>query len=161
MRAAALHGDMSQTARTSAPALRSGAADTLVATDVAARGLDVDRVSVVVNSDPPDETTRTAPVGRTGRAGRTGTGITLVLEDERIAWPDGRKAGVEGASCERTLEPLAQKTAPTSANYRACRPRVLRLRWWRRPPQRPPGTRRRRAGRTGRPAIRASLSSLI
>jgi len=120
VRAAALHGDMSQTARTkSLQRFASGAADTLVATDVAARGLDVDRVSVVVNFDPPDDDdTYVHRVGRTGRAGRTGTGITLVLDDERDRVAKmARKAGVE-ASCERTLEPLAQKTTPSSANFR-------------------------------------------
>ena len=61
-----------------------GAADTLVATDVAARGLDVDRITHVVNFDPPDDDdTYVHRVGRTGRAGETGTGITLVLDDER------------------------------------------------------------------------------
>jgi superfamily II DNA/RNA helicase len=61
-----------------------GRADTLVATDVAARGLDVDSITHVVNFDPPhDATAYTHRVGRTGRAGRDGIGITLVMPDER------------------------------------------------------------------------------
>jgi ATP-dependent RNA helicase RhlE len=56
----------------------------LIATDVAARGLDVDDITHVINFDPP----RTADdyvhrVGRTGRAGRSGTGVTLVLPEQR------------------------------------------------------------------------------
>ena len=63
-----------------------GRADTLVATDVAARGLDVDAITHVINFDPPaDAVAYTHRVGRTGRAGRSGTGITFVLPDERDA----------------------------------------------------------------------------
>jgi superfamily II DNA/RNA helicase len=83
--AVAMHGDMSQNARQRSLAqFESGRVTTLVATDVAARGLDVDDVTHVINFDPP-----TTPddyvhrVGRTGRAGRSGTGITLVLPDQR------------------------------------------------------------------------------
>jgi superfamily II DNA/RNA helicase len=111
---------MSQSARTkSLASFSSGRADTLVATDVAARGLDVDRVSHVVNFDPPDDDeTYVHRVGRTGRAGRTGTGITLVLPDERERVAKmARKAGVE-AKCERTRELLAPERAPSSAAFR-------------------------------------------
>ena len=56
---------------------------TLVATDVAARGLDLDRITHVVNYDPPaDHDGYVHRVGRTGRAGRTGTGVTLVLPEQ-------------------------------------------------------------------------------
>jgi ATP-dependent RNA helicase RhlE len=80
-----LHGDMSQNQRESSlRKFESGHAPTLVATDVAARGLDVDDISHVINFDPPrtadDYTHR---VGRTGRAGRTGTGVTFVLPEQR------------------------------------------------------------------------------
>jgi ATP-dependent RNA helicase RhlE len=85
VRAGALHGDMSQPQRTrSLKNFESGRVDTLVATDVAARGLDVDDITHVINFDPPaDAVGYTHRVGRTGRAGRSGTGITLVLPDER------------------------------------------------------------------------------
>ena len=85
MRAAVLHGNMSQNARErSLSQFGSGRVSTLIATDVAARGLDVDDITHVINFDPPrtpdDYVHR---VGRTGRAGRSGTGVTLVLPDQR------------------------------------------------------------------------------
>jgi ATP-dependent RNA helicase RhlE len=85
IRAAEMHGDMTQSAREQALGrFASGRYDTLVATDVAARGIDLDGISQVVNYDPPeDHTGYIHRVGRTARAGRTGTGITLVMEDER------------------------------------------------------------------------------
>jgi superfamily II DNA/RNA helicase len=56
---------------------------TLVATDVAARGLDLDDITHVINFDPPEEHTGYVHrVGRTGRAGRSGTGVTLVLPEQ-------------------------------------------------------------------------------
>ena len=82
--AAAMHGDLPQ--RTRERVLRqfeAGEVRTLVATDVAARGLDLEAVSHVINYDPPDDHTGYVHrVGRTGRAGRDGAGITLVLPDE-------------------------------------------------------------------------------
>jgi ATP-dependent RNA helicase RhlE len=83
--ATAIHGNKSQRQREQALArFQSGAIDTLVATDVAARGIDVDRISHVINFDPPgDHDVYTHRVGRTGRAGRTGIGITLVADGER------------------------------------------------------------------------------
>ena len=85
MAAAVLHGNMSQNARERSLAqFASGRVSTLIATDIAARGLDVDEITHVINFDPP----RTAEdyvhrVGRTGRAGRAGTGVTLVLPEQR------------------------------------------------------------------------------
>jgi ATP-dependent RNA helicase RhlE len=83
--AVALHGDLSQGQRERA--LRrfdSGKASTLVATDVAARGLDLADVTHVINFDPPAEHSGYLHrVGRTGRAGRGGVGITLVLPDQQ------------------------------------------------------------------------------
>jgi ATP-dependent RNA helicase RhlE len=83
--AVAMHGDMSQNARERALSrFESGKVSTLVATDVAARGLDLDDVTHVINFDPPaDDKGYTHRVGRTGRAGRDGTGITLVLPDQQ------------------------------------------------------------------------------
>jgi ATP-dependent RNA helicase RhlE len=85
IRAAAMHGDMSQRARERALAqFESGKVKTLVATDVAARGLDLDGVSQVINFDPPDEAKGYVHrTGRTGRAGRDGTAITLVLPEQQ------------------------------------------------------------------------------
>ncbi|MGH2871913.1 MAG: DEAD/DEAH box helicase [Solirubrobacteraceae bacterium] len=82
--AVAMHGDRSQRQREQALArFQSGAIDTLVATDVAARGIDVDRISHVINFDPPaDSETYVHRVGRTGRAGRRGVGITLLSADQ-------------------------------------------------------------------------------
>jgi ATP-dependent RNA helicase RhlE len=83
--AAALHGDMTQGARERALArFRNGGVTTLVATDVAARGLDLDNITHVINFDPPaDDTSYVHRVGRTGRAGRSGSGVTLVLPEQQ------------------------------------------------------------------------------
>ena len=82
--ALAIHGNRSQSQREKALArFHSGAIDTLVATDVAARGLDVDDVTHVINFDAPeDRDTYVHRVGRTGRAGRHGIGITLVTGEQ-------------------------------------------------------------------------------
>ncbi len=86
--AAAVHGDLGQGAREQAlRAFRSGKVDILVATDVAARGIDVDGVTHVINyQTPDDEKTYVHRIGRTGRAGRTGVAITLVDWDEVPRW---------------------------------------------------------------------------
>jgi superfamily II DNA/RNA helicase len=83
--AAAMHGDLSQVARERTLArFESGRIPTLVATDVAARGLDVHGIAHVINFDPPeDHTGYVHRVGRTARAGRTGTGVTLVLPEQQ------------------------------------------------------------------------------
>jgi ATP-dependent RNA helicase DeaD/ATP-dependent RNA helicase RhlE len=82
--AVAMHGDLSQGQRERAlKRFESGKVSTLVATDVAARGLDLDDITHVINYDPPeDDKGYVHRVGRTGRAGRTGTGVTLVLPGE-------------------------------------------------------------------------------
>jgi ATP-dependent RNA helicase RhlE len=83
--AAAMHGDMSQGARERALSrFESGKVETLVATDVAARGLDLDDVTHVINFDPPEEDKGYVHrTGRTGRAGRSGTAITFVLPEQQ------------------------------------------------------------------------------
>lgn len=83
--AQALHGDMTQPARERTLArFASGKSDVLVATDVAARGLDLEHITHVVNFDAPaDEKAYVHRVGRTARAGRGGTGITLVTPEQR------------------------------------------------------------------------------
>ena len=85
--AEALHGDMSQAQRNAVShAFRDGKIDVLVATDVAARGLDIPWVSHVINYDMPDDPTMYFHrVGRTARAGEKGTSISLVSrEDQKI-----------------------------------------------------------------------------
>ena len=83
--ASAMHGDLSQGQRQRALArFESGKVTTLIATDVAARGLDLDDVTHVINFDPPEDgKAYTHRVGRTGRAGRSGTGVTLVLPEQQ------------------------------------------------------------------------------
>ncbi len=80
-----LNGDMSQEAReNTVRRLRSGKIDLVVATDVAARGLDIDRVSHVINFDVPgDVETYVHRIGRTGRAGRDGKAILFITKRER------------------------------------------------------------------------------
>jgi superfamily II DNA/RNA helicase len=86
--AAAVHGDLGQGAREQAlRAFRAGKVDVLVATDVAARGIDIDDVTHVINYQcPDDEKTYVHRIGRTGRAGRTGVAVTLVDWDEMPRW---------------------------------------------------------------------------
>ncbi len=83
--AIAIHGDKGQAQREHALArFDTGKVKTLVATDVAARGLDVDDITHVINFDPPEEPdVYTHRVGRTGRAGKGGVGITLVLPEQQ------------------------------------------------------------------------------
>jgi superfamily II DNA/RNA helicase len=122
VRAAALHGNMSQNARArSLRQFEAGKVSTLVATDVAARGLDVDDVTHVINFDPPraaeDYVHR---VGRTGRAGRSGTGITLVLPEQQADVASLRRrlrasgARPETAASTRTARPSAAGSTPAS-----------------------------------------------
>ena len=86
--AAAVHGDLGQGAREQAlRAFRSGKVDVLVATDVAARGLDVDDVTHVINYQcPEDAMTYVHRIGRTARAGKSGTAITLIDWDDLPKW---------------------------------------------------------------------------
>ena len=85
VKAVAMHGDLTQGQRQRAlERFDSGAVTTLIATDVAARGLDLDDVTHVINFDPPEDgKAYTHRVGRTGRAGRSGTGVTLVLPEQQ------------------------------------------------------------------------------
>jgi superfamily II DNA/RNA helicase len=86
--ACALHGDMTQEAREkSMAAFRAGKKDILVATEVAARGIDVDDVTHVINyTIPEDEKAYLHRVGRTGRAGRTGIAVTFVDWEDLTRW---------------------------------------------------------------------------
>ncbi|MFD2456712.1 DEAD/DEAH box helicase [Corynebacterium mendelii] len=84
----AVHGDMGQPAREkSLGAFKSGTIDILAATDVAARGIDIDDVTHVINYETPDDPmTYVHRIGRTGRAGNTGIAVTLVGYDEMNKW---------------------------------------------------------------------------
>jgi superfamily II DNA/RNA helicase len=84
MPALAMHGDKSQSQREKALArFEAGHVDTLIATDVAARGLDVDDITHVINFDAPaDHDGYVHRVGRTGRAGRRGVGVTFVAREQ-------------------------------------------------------------------------------
>ncbi len=90
----ALHGDLNQSARErTLNRLRSKQLDIVVATDVAARGIDVDHLTHVFNFDlTRDAETYVHRIGRTGRAGRKGTAITFVTPSERRLWRDITKA---------------------------------------------------------------------
>ncbi len=116
--AAALHGGLSQDQRDRIMGrFREGALDVLVATDVAARGLDIEHVSHVVNYDVPSSPdTYVHRIGRTGRAGREGVAITLVEPREHRLLRD----------IERTLgAPLEIQGLPTVADLREHRLEVL------------------------------------
>jgi ATP-dependent RNA helicase RhlE len=88
IRAAALHADRTQQERLQAvEGFRSGKHPVLVATDIAARGLDIEGIAHVVNFEVPDTPeTYVHRVGRTGRSGAEGHAITLVAPDEQRAW---------------------------------------------------------------------------
>ena len=112
--AEAMHGDMNQAQReTVIRRLRSGQAEIVVATDVAARGLDVERISHVVNYDMPhDVESYVHRIGRTGRAGRTGVAILFVAPRERRMLQD-----IERFTKQR-IEPMRM---PTQADVAARR----------------------------------------
>lgn len=84
----AVHGDLGQGAREKAlKSFRTGEVDVLVATDVAARGIDIDDITHVINFQiPEDEQAYVHRIGRTGRAGKTGIAVTLVDWDELPRW---------------------------------------------------------------------------
>ena len=111
-----LHGNLSQNARTrTMEAFHSGAAQTLVATDIAARGIHVDDVGLVIHADPPVEhKAYLHRSGRTARAGSSGTVITL-MTDQQVGDVRSltRKAGIRPTTTRVHAEhPLLQELAP-------------------------------------------------
>ena len=104
--AAAINGDMQQAARErTIGQLKEGKIDILVATDVAARGLDVERISHVVNYDVPyDAESYTHRIGRTGRAGRSGEAILFITPRERTLLKSIERA---------TRQPITQMELPS------------------------------------------------
>lgn len=112
--AAAINGDIAQNQRErTIGQLKSGALDILVATDVAARGLDVDRISHVVNYDIPHDTeSYVHRIGRTGRAGRSGEALLFVAPRERHLLKSIERA---------TRHPLAEMQLPSVEDVNAQR----------------------------------------
>ncbi|MGV9825406.1 DEAD/DEAH box helicase [Gordonia sp. NPDC003429] len=145
----AVHGDLGQVAREKAlKKFRTGEIDVLVATDVAARGIDIDDVTHVINyQSPEDDKTYVHRIGRTGRAGRTGIAVTLVDWDELHRWElinSALKLGVpEPAETYSTSEHLRSDLGiPESATGRIAAPKR----------ERTDGERAERRPRSGREA---------
>jgi superfamily II DNA/RNA helicase len=111
-----LHGNLSQNARTrNMDAFQTGAASTLVATDIAARGIHVDDVALVIHADPPVEhKAYLHRSGRTARAGAEGTVITLMTDDQVADVRDlTRRAGIRATTTRLdATHPLLKQLAP-------------------------------------------------
>jgi superfamily II DNA/RNA helicase len=116
-----LHGNLSQNARTAnMAAFSGGTADTLVATDIAARGIHVDDVALVIHADPPIEhKAYLHRSGRTARAGADGTVVTLMTDDQVSDVRDlTRKAGIAARTTRLDAHhPLLQELAPGERLY--------------------------------------------
>jgi superfamily II DNA/RNA helicase len=126
--AVAMHGDKSQSQRERALArFERGEVMTLVATDVAARGIDIPDVAHVINYDAPeDRDAYVHRVGRTGRAGRTGTGISFVLADQaaemrRITTSLGLEDGLD--TPQRSAGPAQPQVSGSASRRRRNRRR--------------------------------------
>ncbi len=128
--ATAINGDVAQAQRErTVNQLKSGKLDILVATDVAARGLDVERISHVVNYDIPTDTeSYVHRIGRTGRAGRSGDAISFVTPRERYLLKAIEKATRQpldpdaAADASRTSTPPAWPASTTRSPRRSARP---------------------------------------
>jgi superfamily II DNA/RNA helicase len=121
VRSVELHGNLAQNARDrNLRAFTDGTAGTLVATDIAARGIHVDDVALVVHADPPMEhKAYLHRSGRTARAGAHGTVITL-MSDDQVADVDllTRRAGIKPTTTRmRPGDPLARRLAPGERTY--------------------------------------------
>jgi len=127
-RVAALQGNMSQNKRQAAmDGFRGGKFDILVATDIAARGIDVSEISHVVNYDMPDTVDAyTHRIGRTGRAAATGEAVTFAVQDdepmvrdiERVLGKPIERRRLEGFDYG-TFAPESQRPAPKTSVYRS------------------------------------------
>jgi superfamily II DNA/RNA helicase len=123
--AAAIHANKSQRQREQAlDSFEQGRIDTLVATDIAARGIDIEGISHVINFDPPDDhDAYVHRVGRTGRAGRSGVGITLVASSQRrdireLAMKLGIAHTLPGGADPVTKRATADANAPRDGRSR-------------------------------------------
>ncbi len=138
--AAALHGDLDQSARTAAlDQFRKGEVALLIASDVAARGLDIPDVSHVINFDVPHHADDYVHrIGRTGRAGKTGTAITIVAPADHKAV--GAIEKLIGQPIAWAGDPPRQSEAekPARADQNTTRPPRHKNRRPERPAQRPP-----------------------
>jgi superfamily II DNA/RNA helicase len=154
----AVHGDLGQVAREkSLKAFRTGDVDVLVATDVAARGIDIDDITHVINYQiPEDEQAYVHRIGRTGRAGKTGIAVTLVDWDELARWEMINKA--LGLGCPDPAETYsnsphiyAELGIPTDAGGSVGQPRKTQAKRAPagKPAERPARTRNRRRTRAG------------
>ena len=116
-----LHGNLSQNARTrNMDAFQTGAASTLVATDIAARGIHVDDVALVIHADPPVEhKAYLHRSGRTARAGAEGTVITLMTDDQVADVRDlTRRAGIRATTTRLdATHPLLRQLAPGERTF--------------------------------------------
>src|SRR5262249_37370361 len=133
--AAALQGNLSQNARERVMAgFRSGAMPILVATNVAARGLDVPEVGQVINYEMPESLEWfTHRVGRTGRMGRAGQSITLLAPDDAPKWRQFER--VLGKRIERRPWPQRGEAPPVAQRHQ------LGISFWRRTGRTSPSAR--------------------
>jgi ATP-dependent RNA helicase RhlE len=126
----ALHGDLTQGSRQRAlREFESGHADVLVATDVAARGLDLEAITHVINYDPPqDHTDYVHRVGRTARAGKSGAGVTLVTpQDETNVSAIATRLELEDEfQADGLVRPKPQLLYSSRRNRSSMRPRQKR-----------------------------------
>ena len=164
--AAALHGDMDQRARMAAlDSFRNGTVALLVASDVAARGLDIPAVSHVFNYDVPHHAEDYVHrIGRTGRAGRSGHAFTLVtpgdekslsaiesLMGQSVTW-EGPTVADEGAGHERPRRESGSRRGGSRSSSSRRDEREPKARDAARPPREPRPAREARPQREGRPA---------
>jgi superfamily II DNA/RNA helicase len=116
-----LHGNLAQNARTrNLDAFTNGTATALVATDIAARGIHVDGISLVIHADPPVEhKAYLHRSGRTARAGAQGAVVTLVLDDRISEVRElARKAGIKPITTRlRAGDPLLAEIAPGERSF--------------------------------------------
>ena len=124
---AAINGDMSQSAREQTiRRLKNGQIDILVATDVAARGLDVDRISHVINYDIPHDTeSYIHRIGRTGRAGRKGSAILLLTpREQRLlrAIEKATRQNIAPIQLPTAEDVMTQRVQRLSSGRRPCSP---------------------------------------
>jgi len=121
VRAVELHGNLSQNARSrNLASFSSGVATTLVATDIAARGIHVDDISLVIHADPPVEhKAYLHRSGRTARAGAHGTVVTMMLDTQGRQVRDiTRKAGITPVTTRVSVgDPILQTVAPGDRAY--------------------------------------------